>query len=67
LPAVEVRMIEDVPHRVAFIPHVVLVGWLNDKELLIVENHVLVAYHVGSNARRKSTIRVEDAAHAFLR
>jgi hypothetical protein len=67
LPAIEVKTIEDAPHRVAFIPHAVLVGWLNDKELLIVENHLLVAYNVGSNAHRKSTIRVEDPARAFLR
>jgi hypothetical protein len=67
LPALEVKTTEDAPHRVAFIPHAVLVGWLNDKELMIVENHLLVAYNVGSNARRKSTIRVEDSAHAFLR
>ena len=67
LPAVEIKTIEDAPHRVAFIPHAVLVGWLNDKEVLILENHLLMAYNVGSNARRKSTIRVEDSAHAFLR
>jgi len=67
LPAIEVKTIEDAPHRVAFVAHAAVVGWLNDKELLIVENHLLVAYNVGSNARRKSTIRVEDAAHAFLR
>jgi hypothetical protein len=67
LPAVEVKTIEDAPHRVAFVPHAFLVGWLNDKELLIVENHLLVAYNIASNARRKSTIRIEDSAHAFLR
>ena len=67
LPAVEIKTIEDAPHRVAFIPHAVLVGWLNDKEVLILENHLLMAYNLGSNARRKSTIRVEDPARAFLR
>ena len=67
LPGIEVKTTEETPHRVAYIPHAVLVGWLNDKELLIVENHLLVAYNVGSNARRKSTIRVEDPARAFLR
>jgi hypothetical protein len=29
--------------------------------------HTLVAYHLATDARRKSTIRVEGAAHAFLR
>ena len=67
LPAIEIKTIEDVPRRLAFLPHAVLVGWLNDKELLEIENHLLVAYNPATGARRKSTIRVDDAAHAFLR
>jgi hypothetical protein len=56
-----------VPRRIAFLPHATLVGWLSDKEILVVEGHLLVAYNVATGARRKSNIRVEDAAHAFLR
>lgn len=67
LPAVEVKSLEDSPKRVAFVPHALLVGWINEKELLIVEDHVLVAYHIGTGARRKSTVKVEDAARVFLR
>ena len=67
LPAVEVKSVEDVPRRIAFIPHATLVGWMSDKEILIVEGHLLVAYNVASGARRKSSIRVEDAARVFLR
>jgi hypothetical protein len=67
LPAIEVKTIEDTPHRVAFLPHAMVVGWISDKELLIVENHLLVAYNVRSGARRKSTIHVEDPTHVFLR
>jgi hypothetical protein len=67
LPAVEIKSIEDVPRRIAFLPHASLVGWITDKEILIVEGHMLVAYNVASGARRKSSIRVEDAAHVFLR
>jgi hypothetical protein len=67
LPAVEVKSVEDSPRRSAFLPHATLVGWISDKEILIVEGHLLVAYNVASGARRKSTIRVEDAAHVFLR
>ncbi len=67
LPAVEVKSIEDLPRRLAFLPHATLVGWINDKEILIVEDHLLVAYNAASGTRRKSNIRVEDAAHAFLR
>jgi len=67
LPAIEVKTVEDAPRRVAFLPHAVLVGWINDKEILIVQDHLLVAYNVGTSARRKSTVRVEDAARVFLR
>jgi hypothetical protein len=67
LPAVEVKSVEDSPRRIAFLPHATFVGWISDKEILIVEGHLLVAYNVASGARRKSSIRVEDAAHVFLR
>jgi len=67
LPAVEVKSLEDAPRRLAFVPHAMLVGWINDKELLIIENRLLVAYNVGTGARRKSTVKVADALHAFLR
>ena len=66
LPAVEVKSVEDTPRRLAFVPHAVLGGWINDKELLIIENHTLVAYNVGTGTRRKSTVRAEDSAHVFL-
>ena len=67
LPAVEVKSTEDVPRRIAFLPHATLVGWISDKEILIVEGHLLVAYNVARGTRRKSPIRAEDAAHVFLR
>ncbi|MGB9361406.1 MAG: hypothetical protein WCA99_07375, partial [Candidatus Sulfotelmatobacter sp.] len=67
LPAVEVRSAEDSPRRLAFVPHAALVGWINDKEILILEDHLLVTYNVASGTRRRSNIRVEDAAHVFLR
>ncbi len=67
LPAVEVKSMEDTPRRVAFVPHATLVGWMNEKAILIVEEHVLVVYNVGTGARRKSSVRVEDAGRVFLR
>jgi hypothetical protein len=67
LPAVEVKTLADTPRQVAFLPHAVLVGWLNEKELLIVEDHLLVAYNLGTGVRRKSAVRVEDAGRVFLR
>jgi hypothetical protein len=67
LPAVEVKSTEDVPRRIAFLSHATLVGWISDKEILIVEGHLLVAYNLAKGTRRKSTISVEDGAHVFLR
>ena len=67
LPAVEVKSVEYPPRRIAFLPHATLLGWISEKEILIVEGHVLVAYNVANGTRRKSSIRVEDAGHVFLR
>jgi hypothetical protein len=67
LPAVEVKSAEESARRVAFVPHASLVGWINEKELLIIEDHLLVAYNLGTGARRKSNLRIEDAARVFLR
>ncbi len=67
LPALVVKSVEDTPKQIALVPHATLVGWISEKELLIVEDHLLVTYNVSSGARRKSTVRVEDAAHVFLR
>jgi len=67
LPAVEVKSVEASPRRLAFVPHATLVGWVSDKEILIVEDHRLVIYSVATGTRRRSNIRVDDAEHLFLR
>ncbi|MGA9979791.1 MAG: hypothetical protein WBQ08_14305 [Candidatus Sulfotelmatobacter sp.] len=67
LPAVEVKNLEDSPKRIAYLAHATLVGWISDKEILVVEAHLLVAYNMSTGVRRKSNIRVEDAALVFLR
>jgi hypothetical protein len=67
LPAVEVVSAVDPGKHSAFLPHAYLVGWLNEKEILIVENHLLVAYNIASGARRRSTIKVADPAFVFVR
>jgi hypothetical protein len=67
LPAVVVKTVEDSPRQVAFVPHATLVGWISEKELLIVEDHLLVAYNVATGTRRKSTVRVDDAVRVYLR
>jgi hypothetical protein len=67
LPAVEVKSMEDTPRRLAYVPHATLVGWLSEKDILIVEDHALVVYNVGTGERRKSSVRVADAGKVFLR
>jgi hypothetical protein len=67
LPAVEVKSVGDAPRRIAFLPHAALIGWISSKEIIIIEGNLLVAYNVTNGSRRKSNIRVEDAAHVFLR
>ena len=67
LPAVEVKSLEDAPRRVAFVTHAVLVGWISEKEILIIEDHALAAYNVETGARRKSSLRVDDVGQVFLR
>lgn len=67
LPAVAIKANDDAAKPVAFLPHCTLVGWINDKEILAVEDKLLVTFNLTTGAKKKSTIRVEDAAHVFLR
>jgi hypothetical protein len=67
LPAVEIKSMDDPPKRIAFLPHDKVVGWISEKEILIVEDRLLVVYNLATKLRRKSSIRVEDAAFVFLR
>jgi hypothetical protein len=67
LPAVEVLRLNDPPKRIAMIPHARLVGWVNDEEILLVENGLLVSYNVVSGRGRKSEIKVFRESYAFLR
>jgi hypothetical protein len=66
LPAVAVKRIQDSPKQLAFLPHATLVGWLSDKELLIVEDHLLAIYNVSTGARQKTSVKIDDPAGVFL-
>jgi hypothetical protein len=67
LPALEIVTGAEPVRRVAFLSHASLVGWLNDKEVLLVRDGLLATYHVGTGAERKSELKVADASHVFLR
>lgn len=66
-PAVEILRIEDQPKRVALIPRAAVAGWLNEKEILLVEGKVLVALEVATGARRQSRISVASESLVFVR
>jgi hypothetical protein len=66
LPAVEVKSAGDAPRRVAYLPHTTLVGWISEKEILLVEDRLLVGYSVATGVRRKSSVRVLDVGQVFL-
>jgi len=55
------------PGKPLVLAHAYFVGWISAEEILIVENHLLVAYNVTSGARRKSNIKVDDPALVFVR
>jgi len=63
----EVKSAEDSARKLAVAPHATLVGWISEKELLLVEDHVLELYNVGTGAKRNSKVRVEGADSVFLR
>jgi hypothetical protein len=67
MPAVQVVSAADGSKRTAYLPHSYFVGWISEKELLLVENHVLVAYNIVTAARRRSTIKVADPSFVFVR
>ncbi len=67
LPAVEVLRLAEPPAQVFRAPRAVLVGWLSEKEILVVENHILMALDFTSGSRRGSQIRVPSETLVFLR
>jgi hypothetical protein len=67
LPLIELKTLEDPPRSLARIPHATLIGWLSEDDILLLEDHLLTTYNLQTRSRRKSTVRVVDSAHVFLR
>jgi len=67
LPAVQIVSVTEPGKRLAFLPHAFVAGWLNEREVLIVENQLLVAYNVSTGARRRSGVRVTDPSLVVVR
>jgi hypothetical protein len=67
LPAVQVVTAVEGSKQVAYVPRASSVGWLNEKELVIVEGGVLVVFTPSTGARRRSAIKVAEPGFAFVR
>ncbi|HUQ89706.1 MAG TPA: hypothetical protein VM096_19240 [Vicinamibacterales bacterium] len=66
LPVTEIIELGAAPKVITTIPHVDLVGWLNDREFLGVEDGMLVVYDAHGAKLRTTAVRANRAA-AFLR
>jgi hypothetical protein len=67
LPATEIVSAADPPRRIVLVPHAVLVGWLNDTEILILADQALATYNISSGMLKKTDVKVKDAYHVYLR
>ena len=67
LPAVEVVQPGIRTRPLISILHAELVGWLNDREILVVQDRRLAVYDIQGIKRKETTILVRTAADAFLR
>ncbi|HSB30400.1 MAG TPA: hypothetical protein VLD55_02255, partial [Candidatus Sulfobium mesophilum] len=67
LPAVEVVRLASEPEPKTTIHHASLVGWLSEHEIIVAQDGRLVVFDIHSKKRRETTIRVRNAADAFLR
>ncbi len=66
-PLAEILKTDDPPKRIALIPRATVAGWLNDREVLLIEEHVLVAFDITTGARRQSRVNVPGESLVFLR
>jgi hypothetical protein len=53
--------------QIAYLPHAKVAGWLNANDLLIVEGGVLVIYTPASGAKKKTTVKAEQAEWVYVR
>jgi hypothetical protein len=67
LPAVEVILLGVKPRTVTTIGNAALVGWLNEREILVAQDGRLAVYDIRGEKRKDTPIMVRSAADAFLR
>ena len=67
LPAVEVVQPGIQSRSTTLIRHAALVGWLNEREILVAQDGRLAVFDIRGSKRKVTAIRVRSAADAFLR
>jgi hypothetical protein len=67
MPRVQIVETQEPVKPIAVIPHATLVSWLNDREVLIIEDGLLVSFNIADQSRRKSQIKVAKQEYAFVR
>ncbi len=67
LPAVEIVRLVTQPATAMVIRRAGLVGWLSEHEILVTQDGRLAVHDIRGTKRRDTTIRVRNAADAFLR
>jgi hypothetical protein len=67
LPAVEAFRIADQTKPLLSLPHASFAGWLNDREILAVENGVLFTFDILKSTRKDTGIKVPKESGVFVR
>ena len=67
LPAVEVMSVAGTGEAVLRVPRAILIGWLGDTEILVLEDQALAVLDTASGSHRPSSIQVPQTAYVFLR
>jgi hypothetical protein len=67
MPKVQIVETEEPVKSIDVIPRATLVGWLNDREVLIIEDGLLVSFNIADHSRRNSQIKVAKQEYAFVR
>lgn len=67
LPAVEFVQLGIQPRSETIVRHAALVGWLNEREILVADDGRVSVYDIRGSKHRETAIRVRSAADAFLR
>ena len=67
LPGIEVLRVADPMKPLISLPRATLAGWLNNQEILGIENGLLFTFNIAQNARKETGIKVPKKSSVFVR